>query len=146
MSSHAISQLHNFRACNVGWPPDLEIDAVIEEITEGWSLIEVCQTAVEGVCAFDCDAIRELIQQEGLKISPERAVRELHDWCRTRVRYWIEEAETPDRLNELASAYLCALGEEARARGETYEETADRLRDDIMRAAAARWHELEDAR
>jgi hypothetical protein len=144
MSSYALSKIRNFRSCNVGWPPELEIDAVIEEITEGWSLIEVCQTAVKGVCARDRDAIRELIQAEELLVEPETATRELHDWSRAYLRDLIEEAETPDRLDELVSTYLEALGEADRARGESYEETADRLRDDIMRAAAARWHELEE--
>ena len=144
MSSYALSEIRNFRSCNVGWPPELEIDAVIEEITEGWSLIEVCQTAVKGVCARDRDAIRELIQAEDLSVEPETAARELHDWCRTYLRSLIEEAETPDRLDEVVSTYLSALGEEEAARGETYEETAARMDDPFMRAAAARWHELDE--
>jgi len=146
MPNHALSQIHNFRACNVGWPLSLEVDAVIEEITEGWSLTVVCQTAVEGVCWFDREAIRELIARERLRIRPRDAVRELHDWCRNRVRHLIETAETHLRLDEVVSTYLSALGEADRARGESYEETAARLDDDIVRAAAARWHELEAAR
>lgn len=137
MSNHALSQVRHFRASSAGVSRALEIKAVIDEITEGWDLAAVCATAARGVAEADQTAIRELIQAEELGVAPETAVRKLYDWCRTRVQDLIEEAETQDRRDEVASAYLQALGDEGRARGETYAEIADRLDDDIMRAADA---------
>lgn len=145
MSSYAMSQIQNFRRCNVGWPLELEIDAVIETITEGWSLDDVCAVAARGVDEADRSAIRMVIGAEGLRVDPETAARELHDWSRAYLRHLIEEAETHVRLDEVVSSYLEALGEADRANGETYEETAARLNDDLLRVAVARWWELEDA-
>lgn len=143
--SYAMSQIRNFRRCGAGVPRALEVEAVIEEITAGWDLQAVCATAVKGVADADCEDIREMIRAEGLTLSPEEAARALHKWCRTRLRDLIEDAETQVRLDEVVSAYLEALGEADRANGEAYEETAARLNDDLMRAAVARWWELEEA-
>lgn len=66
-------------------PRWLEIDAVISSITEGWDFSAVQATAERGVCDADRDAIREIIKEEGLDISPEEAETALLEWCRAGV-------------------------------------------------------------
>lgn len=85
MTSHAMSQIRNFRAAGAGVPSSLELEAVIEMITEGWDFNSVRATAEHGVCDADRDAIREIIKEEGLDISPEEAETALLEWCRAGV-------------------------------------------------------------
>ena len=92
MPSHALSQVRNFRSCNAGVPRGLEIEAVIEEIIVGWDLLAVQATAAQGVADADRIAIRELIQAEGLSLSPEEAEEALLGWCRERTEEAAAEA------------------------------------------------------
>lgn len=85
MTSHAISQIRNFRAAGAGVPRSLETEAVIEMITEGWDFNSVRATAEHGVCSDDRAAIREIIEDEGLSISPDEAEAALVEWCRAGV-------------------------------------------------------------
>jgi hypothetical protein len=97
MTSFALSQIRNFRSCNAGVPRDLEIEAVIEEITEGWDLAAVQATAAQGVADADREAIRELIQAEDLSLSPEDAEKALLGWCRERAEEAAAEAAAEER-------------------------------------------------
>jgi len=53
MTSYSLSTLRSLRAANAGVPRALEIEAVIETITEGWDLMSVCATAARGVSDAD---------------------------------------------------------------------------------------------
>ena len=79
--SHALSQVRNFRACNVGVPASLELDAIVETIMCGWDYTMVEATATRGVADADADAIRELIEAEGLSVTPESAILALKGEC-----------------------------------------------------------------
>lgn len=81
MTSYALSQVRNFRAQNAGVPASLELDAVVETIMYGWDYSMVEATAQKGVSDADADAIRELIEAEGLSVTPERAIRALKGAC-----------------------------------------------------------------
>ena len=80
-SSYALSQVRNFRACGAGVPISLELDAITETIMYGWDYAMVEATAKKGVSDADADAIRELIEAEGLSVTPERAIRALKEAC-----------------------------------------------------------------
>lgn len=49
------------------------------------------------------------------------------------------------RLKQYRYGYLDEIGELTASVGEAYEETAERLDDDVMRAAARKWWRLESA-
>jgi len=90
-TSHALSQIRNFRACGAGVPRSLELSAVIETVTEGWNYVSVFATAERGVSAADAAAIREVIEEEDLSVSAEEAEAALLDWC----RYGVEHIYLP---------------------------------------------------
>ena len=80
-SSYALSQVRNFRACGVGVPISLELDAITETIMYGWDYMMVEATAQKGVSDADADAIRELIEAESLSVTPESAILALKGEC-----------------------------------------------------------------
>lgn len=53
----------------------------------------------------------------------------------------INEADNTIELDKIVSNYLTEIGEDGTS--ETYEEIADRLDDDVMKAAVTKWHEIE---
>ncbi len=82
MSSYALSQIRNFRSCNAGVPESLELDAVIETITDGWDATCVQATLDHGLSETDADAIRSLIASEQLTVSEDDARDAVLAWCR----------------------------------------------------------------
>lgn len=80
-ASHALSMVRNFRACNAGVPAPLELEAIVETIMCGWDYSMVAATAARGVADADQQAIRKLIETEGLSVTPERAIRALLEEC-----------------------------------------------------------------
>ena len=59
------------------------------------------------------------------------------------IRTKINNAKTHNDLDVLVQKYLLAIGELYSSRNESYQETADRLDDDIMLLAADKWYDLE---
>ena len=55
----------------------------------------------------------------------------------------IDTASSHNALCDIVGMYLAQIHETENAYGEAYEETADRLDDNVMRAAARRWWEIE---
>ena len=55
----------------------------------------------------------------------------------------ISSANNQSELSGIVESYLDSIGQTELARGETFEETAERLGDEIMEYAARRWWELE---
>lgn len=56
----------------------------------------------------------------------------------------IEQAKNQTELSEIVESYLAEIGQDLESIGETFEETAERLGDDVMEAAATRWWTLPE--
>lgn len=85
MTAHSLSQVRNFRECNSGVPRSLEIEAIIDTVTEGWDYGCVKATHATGVADTDRDAIAEIIGAENLSVTQAEAEQALREWCAGRV-------------------------------------------------------------
>ena len=55
----------------------------------------------------------------------------------------LDNATTHNELDTIVNAWLVNRSQVEQAAEETYEETAERLDSDFMRAAAQRWHAID---
>ena len=59
----------NYRNCNAGVPDDVQLDALVEQVMQGWYIEMVEATVRDGVSASDRTTIAETIKKYDLNVS-----------------------------------------------------------------------------
>ena len=79
--SWSLAQVRSLKAANANVPRDLELEAIWEEITTGWSEADIVATAEGGMSDADRVALEEIIRDEGLAVDADEAAEWFVERC-----------------------------------------------------------------
>ncbi len=86
MTTYLLSQISNFKRCNVCYQPALEVEAVVDAVIQTWGDLGMVEgTAENGVDGEDGDMIEQFITEEGLDCTREECEDALLKECEERV-------------------------------------------------------------